>query len=112
MISLNCLRQPFLISRWCVTITSSRYFDYVIGILILVNSLLVGAEIELGLRDIELPWMQPLDTAFIVVYCIEIGMRLIGSGWRQCFADGWFLLDFVLVVVGVITGLAISSLGC
>lgn len=96
---------------WCVTITSSRYFDYVIGILILVNSLLVGAEIELGLRDIELPWMQPLDTAFIVVYCIEIGMRLIGSGWRQCFADGWFLLDFVLVVVGVITGLAISVSG-
>ena len=97
--------------RWCVSITSHRYFDYVIGVIILVNSLLVGAEVELSLQGVVLPWMQPLDTAFIMVYCIEIGMRLVGSGWRACFADGWFLLDFVLVVVGVITTLALEILG-
>ena len=97
--------------RWCVSITSNRYFDYVIGIIILINSLLVGAEVELSLQGIVLPWMQPLDTAFIMVYCIEIGMRLVGSGWRACFADGWFLLDFVLVVVGVITTLALQFPG-
>lgn len=97
--------------RWCLAITSNRFFDYVIGVIILINSLLVGAEVELSLQDIVLPWMQPLDTAFIAVYCVEIAMRLVGSGWRACFADGWFLLDFILVVVGVITTLALQIPG-
>ena len=96
--------------RWCVRITSHRYFDYVIGVLILINSLLVGIEVELSVKKPPqvLEWMQPVDTAFIVVYCIEIFMRLFGNGWRVCFADGWFLLDFVLVVVGVISAFVLE----
>lgn len=95
---------------WCVRITSHRYFDYVIGVLILINSLLVGIEVELSVKKPPqvLEWMQPVDTAFIVVYCIEIFMRLFGNGWRVCFADGWFLLDFVLVVVGVISAFVLE----
>jgi len=30
-------------------------------------------------------------------------MRLVAVGWRQCFSDAWFLLDFTLVVLGVTT---------
>jgi len=93
---------------WCLSIVSHRYYDYVIGLLILINSVLVGVEVQLSLEGITISWMQPLDNAFIAVYCLEIAMRLIAYGWKMCFADTWFLLDFVLVVLGLITTLVLE----
>ena len=64
--------------------------------MILVNSLLVGFEVQMSLDGLDVTWMQPLDTGFIGLYFLELCMRLVGMGWRQCFCDGWFLLDFTL----------------
>ncbi|CAE7027961.1 CACNA1H [Symbiodinium natans] len=87
----------------CLRIVSSRWFDYLIGFVILVNSLLVGFEVQMSLDGLDVTWMQPLDTGFIGLYFLELCMRLVGMGWRQCFCDGWFLLDFTLVVLGIVT---------
>ncbi|CAE7174101.1 Scn1a [Symbiodinium pilosum] len=99
MYQFRWLAQP----RLCLRIVSSRWFDYAIGCVILFNSLLVGIEVQLSLVGQDVDWMQPLDTGFIALYFIELCMRLIGMGWRQCFCDGWFLLDFTLVVLGIVT---------
>ena len=82
--------------RLCLRIVTSRWFDYAIGCVILINSLLVGLEVQWSLSGGNVEWMQPLDTGFIALYFLELCMRLVGIGFRQCFCDGWFLLDFTL----------------
>ncbi|CAE7339004.1 NaCP60E, partial [Symbiodinium sp. KB8] len=80
----------------CLRVVTSRWFDYAIGCVILINSLLVGLEVQWSLSGGDVEWMQPLDTGFIALYFLELCMRLVGIGCRQCFCDGWFLLDFTL----------------
>eukprot|EP00439_Symbiodinium_sp_Y106_P000826 s3768_g1.t1 len=87
----------------CLRIVTSRWFDYAIGCVILINSLLVGLEVQWSLSGGNVEWMQPLDTGFIALYFLELCMRLVGIGFRQCFCDGWFLLDFTLVALGIVT---------
>eukprot|EP00930_Biecheleria_cincta_P037338 TRINITY_DN2560_c0_g1_i1.p1 TRINITY_DN2560_c0_g1~~TRINITY_DN2560_c0_g1_i1.p1 ORF type:complete len:620 (-),score=111.01 TRINITY_DN2560_c0_g1_i1:191-2050(-) len=89
------------------------WFDSVIGIVIAFNAACSGIESEMTLRgdDSVERWVQPIETAFLFVYTIELSTRLVAYGW-SCFNDAWFLFDFVLVLfgmVGMIVELAASG---
>ncbi|CAE7040125.1 Catsper1 [Symbiodinium sp. KB8] len=90
--------------RWrarCQWLLALYPFDYCMGVVLLVNSIFVGIEVQSGLVNQEAPaWATPLDVLFVGLYLIEITIRLVGWGWHYCFTDGWFAFDFVSVVLG------------
>ena len=39
------------------------------------------------------------DYIFTVIFTLEMILLWIGNGFRNYFKNGWFLLDFIIVVV-------------
>ncbi|CAE7606821.1 NaCP60E [Symbiodinium natans] len=73
------------------------------GLIIVANAVTVGYEIQASLTQIDagMYWFW-LDFAFVVVYLIELVMRLLAWG-RKCFKDGWCILDMILVSIGLMS---------
>lgn len=87
------------------------HFDAAIGVVIALNSILLGFEAEANANGYTVEWADTLEIIFIVIYISEIILRLISDG-RDCFFDAWFLFDFFLVLVsafGLITSMVTSS---
>ncbi|CAE7710675.1 Scn11a, partial [Symbiodinium microadriaticum] len=63
------------------------------------NATVIGIESQLGLTDQVLEWAPAAETFFLVVYSVEIIMRLVAFAGRlrQTF-DGWFAFDLLLVL--------------
>jgi len=66
--------------------------------LVLVNAVLIGVRLDYGGDDST--W-NALEHAFLTVFCIEVGLRLVAFG-LLFFTDGWNWIDFVVVMVGVV----------
>jgi len=80
----------------------SEFFEYLTGIIILANIITIGVEAELSLSvDAEVSWATTVEQVFLVLYSLELVMRLAGGG-LQIFWSCWFLLDFFLVCVGMV----------
>ncbi|CAE7475710.1 Scn11a [Symbiodinium natans] len=93
-----------LLRYWCFCLASKKMFDYVMGLVILVNAVCVGLEVQSSLRDTyglrltgqdEIGWMywppvkNLLDFAFVMAYIAEFLVRLLAWGVRKCFTDSW-----------------------
>mmetsp|Transcript_65855 Transcript_65855/g.146298 ORF Transcript_65855/g.146298 Transcript_65855/m.146298 type:complete len:513 (-) Transcript_65855:73-1611(-) len=98
---------------WCRWILNKPQFDWVMGIIIFMNSIAIGIDTEKSIQQGDLlpSWpSEELDVAFIVVYVIEIAMRLTAYG-RVCFKDQWFLFDVFLVGMGIFGNIMTPILG-
>ncbi|CAE7575134.1 CAC [Symbiodinium natans] len=84
----------------CQRLSSWYLFDYCMGLVLLINSICVGVEVQAGLLGSPPTWALPLDILFVTMYICEIAIRLTAWGWRVCFTDGWFVFDYVSVVLG------------
>ena len=84
----------------CLRLSSWYLFDYCMGLVLLINSICVGVEVQAGLLGSPPTWALPLDILFVTMYICEIAIRLTAWGWRVCFTDGWFVFDYVSVVLG------------
>eukprot|EP00931_Biecheleriopsis_adriatica_P019401 TRINITY_DN13229_c1_g1_i1.p1 TRINITY_DN13229_c1_g1~~TRINITY_DN13229_c1_g1_i1.p1 ORF type:complete len:575 (+),score=119.80 TRINITY_DN13229_c1_g1_i1:99-1823(+) len=89
-------------------------FDYVMGLVILTNSVLVGVEAQLSIEygDDEAKKKFPgavLDVCFILIYIIELCLRLAANGLTN-FRDSWFIFDFFLVCLGCLTNMVLPLL--
>ncbi|CAE7452806.1 Scn1a [Symbiodinium natans] len=101
------------IRAWCRILVDEkaligRCFEFTVCAVIVVNSILIGIESELSLSGDTSSWSRPLEITFLIIYTLEVVVRLIAKGWR-CFQDRWFQFDFVLVVVTIL-GQSIASL--
>ncbi|OLP86720.1 Cation channel sperm-associated protein 1 [Symbiodinium microadriaticum] len=90
------------VRAWCKWMLNQPQFDWTMGAVIFLNSLAIGIETENSISNEWVPdWpRQELDYVFIVIYVVEISIRLTAYG-RSCFKDGWFIFDFSLVCMGV-----------
>eukprot|EP00435_Cladocopium_sp_Y103_P065012 s916_g26.t2 len=80
----------------------SVFFEYLTGIIILTNIIMIGIEAEMSLTmNEEMSWATNVEQAFLAVYTLELLLRIAGGG-LQTFWSCWFLLDFFLVCVGMI----------
>eukprot|EP00913_Durusdinium_trenchii_P027389 g25694.t1 len=70
----------------------SKWFEWAASILILLNMVTIGIEAETSLHGHE-DSFENLER--------ELALRFIAGG-RQMFCNGWFILDFVLVFVGLL----------
>lgn len=79
-------------------ITTNRWFEFAITLVIIVNSLLIGVETYRSHTLISL-----VQTLILYVFSIEILLRFIASdSVKAFFTDGWNLFDLSLVLIGYI----------
>jgi voltage-gated sodium channel len=103
-------------------------FDTIIGIIIMINSVLMGVEVRQRLAgNVKLPFTA-LEMTFTVIYIIELSLRLYAYGLTQvkipifatydkfkrphypykvtvpaALTNGWVQLDAFLVMISVVT---------
>lgn len=94
-------------------IVSSRWFEFTAGFVILLNLITIGIEAHLSVKndtafDSDF-WPGGVERIFLTLYCIEALIRVTAGGWST-FRDLWFLLDLVLILVGLLALLVIPIL--
>ncbi|CAK0849513.1 unnamed protein product, partial [Prorocentrum cordatum] len=92
------------VHRCARRVIQSPIFDYCIGAVIVFNCVTIGLEIDRHVKEgaqtsFEL---QVLEHCFLTVYVLELLIRTVGD-WEECLHSMWFRLDFILVVVGVLS---------
>lgn len=76
-------------------------FDYMMGFIIFANTLTIGYEITLSIEDKSSVILQALEHIFLVVYIIELVLRVLGGG-REVFQNKFVVFDMALVTLGVL----------
>merc|ERR1740121_3252010 len=78
------------------------------GIIIFVNAVFVGAEIELDIRDSQKfrRLVRNLEQFFVLTYAVELLIRWfgrqIGRSWKL-FWTPWIIFDAIVLAVGLLT---------
>src|SRR5690606_18903399 len=72
----------------------------IIGV-ILVNAVVLGILTLEGLSPPMRTALQAIDAACLVIFCIELALKLVAYRHRF-FADGWNVFDFFVVAVALI----------
>jgi voltage-gated sodium channel len=97
----------------------SREFEAVIGVVIIVNCVTMGLEVEtlIGRAGFYNPAMVFMDNFFAVVFLIELIMRVLVFGWRS-YVPGlatekcgsvWNLLEAIVVLISCVTAWMIDQ---
>eukprot|EP00929_Paragymnodinium_shiwhaense_P031031 TRINITY_DN17475_c1_g1_i1.p1 TRINITY_DN17475_c1_g1~~TRINITY_DN17475_c1_g1_i1.p1 ORF type:complete len:714 (+),score=85.04 TRINITY_DN17475_c1_g1_i1:94-2235(+) len=77
-------------------------FDLFVGIVIILNTSLVGIEQTYDLQERFPDLMLFIESAFLFIYAAELGCRFRAFGVRVCLKDGWIKLDIVLLLSGLL----------
>lgn len=101
--TLSDIRFPRIAS-----VVKSKYFEMIIGVVIVINCITMGIEAELLLdkaKGAELV-AQVSEHVITTLFCAELGLKLLVFGWRKYLpmpGTIWNFLDALLVVfTGVI----------
>ncbi|CAD7933327.1 unnamed protein product, partial [Amoebophrya sp. A120] len=97
---------------WKYQMVSSRRFDIVIGFVIVVNAICMGVEYQLSDKHLEDSYFmfQVLDLTFLIVFTLELSLRLIVFGIKDIVTTPIYALDCFIVAAGMITELALPLL--
>jgi hypothetical protein len=93
----------------------SSYFEALIQVLIIWSSLtLCWEDATFRENDSLQATMKVFNVLFVTCFTIEATLKIFGFGWYGYFNSGWNVLDFFIVIVGivslVVTGGNIKSL--
>ena len=107
MMSKLCCTEPLEMSlrplrRRVVTLVTSNVFEGIILLMILWSSIMLAFDDHPNRDNHDLhTLMNKFNIVFAVVFTTEAALKMVGLGWKNYFKDGWNLLDFFLVVVGL-----------
>jgi voltage-gated sodium channel len=84
-------------------VIGSAKFDTAIGVIIIVNSVVIGLESSNRLEgQVEhMGFYKILEYLFLVIYSVELALRFYAYGLR-CLRNEWVMFDFFLVMSGLI----------
>lgn len=108
--SLFCITLINPIRRFLIRTVLTKYFDYVILVVIIANCVIITtAEI------MPLPWQDTADLIFLSIYTIESALKIVCMGFcigkYSYLQDPWNVLDFAVVLSGwIVTFLNSSSI--
>ena len=89
-------------------VVSSNLFVYGIMLLIFINLLLLGIEVEMSMtlgQDDVPTWFETLNLMIVIIFVVEIVMKLFAFGCRDFFmgADGhWNVFDLIIIMLSVV----------
>jgi voltage-gated sodium channel len=75
--------------------------SYGIIALIVVNAVILGIETHSGLSSDTLALLHAIDNAFLMVFVVELVLKLIAHGWRF-FRDPWNVFDFIIIGIALV----------
>jgi voltage-gated sodium channel len=79
----------------------SKQVQLTIIILILVNALTIGMETSDAVMRHFGFWLTQIDRYILIIFCIEIGLKLIAYRWRF-FVNPWNIFDFIIIGIALI----------
>jgi hypothetical protein len=93
-------------ARSVVRARGGEPFDGFMGLVIALNALSIGMEIQLTKTSSSLvPALKIAEKLFLSIFVVELTLRAIaaaGPTWKKDLVNGWFIFDAFLVVVGVV----------
>ena len=93
------------IKAYAKRLTESRLFEWIITIIIIVNSILIGVE-----TYTSNPLVAHIQHIILGIFTFEIVARFIASdSIKDFFKSGWNLFDLTLVVIGYIPDALIAN---
>jgi len=98
----RCCCCRFRMPRAVALVVESEYFDYTIGLFILLNAVLIGVQADYGIRNLdsrEPPIFQHLELMFVIGFSVELALRLLTYGFNFFICDAWRWNVFDCVVV-------------
>ncbi len=94
--------MPFL-----VRLVVSPRFDGFMGLMVAINALMMGVEYQMNNQDLRTYYLhfKIMDLFFLVVFTVELSLRLYVWGIRTLTKSPALMLDALIVFVGIITEL-------
>lgn len=89
---------------WCHRLAEDRRFQGAILLVILANAVLVGLETSAGLAATYGPLLASLNRAILLVFVLEMAIRLVASGpqFGRFFRDSWNVFDLAVVALSLL----------
>eukprot|EP00931_Biecheleriopsis_adriatica_P106837 TRINITY_DN81212_c0_g1_i1.p1 TRINITY_DN81212_c0_g1~~TRINITY_DN81212_c0_g1_i1.p1 ORF type:complete len:700 (+),score=121.82 TRINITY_DN81212_c0_g1_i1:46-2100(+) len=98
---LLTMRQRLLPRRSASALVTNPAFDRVSGLLLVLNALFIGAQVECEFLPETPPAIQVIDWVFTVLFFTELALRIWGFGACIFFCDKtdllWNWFDFIIV---------------
>lgn len=89
----------------------SKWFEYITGLVILLNMVTIGVEAELSLHHTDGDtWAAQAERVFLALFTVEILLRVVGLGMKN-LTNVWFYMDFLLVGIGLLARVVIPISG-
>ena len=79
----------------------SRAFQVAIVILILINAVTIGLETSDSLSDNVIHTLHDLDRYILIIFCLEISIKLVAYGWRF-FTNAWNIFDTLIIGIALV----------
>jgi hypothetical protein len=101
------IKRPFFrlrihVSNMALAVITSRTFETISVMVILLNSLSLA--IEDPTSSTQSVFQQNLDLVFLALYTTEMILKVLGMGFvlneKSYLRDGWNMIDFIVVVAG------------
>ena len=83
-------------------VESARVEHFIVAVII-VNAIVLGLETSKEIMATHGPLLIAIDKACLVVFCLEIGVRLLAYRWAF-WRSGWNIFDFAVVAVALVPG--------
>ena len=87
----------------------SRWFQFGILAVICVNAAVLGLQTSPAIDNACDGWLERIDMWCIVVFTVEIALKLAAYRWRF-WCNAWNLFDFFVVAVSLVPDMGIFSL--
>lgn len=80
-------------------LVSSKHFEKLTFLIILINSILIGYEIENG----STPTISTVQSGILMFFVLELVLRFIGrNSNREYLSDGWTYFDIIIVGISFV----------
>eukprot|EP00419_Tripos_fusus_P054713 CAMPEP_0172809132 /NCGR_PEP_ID=MMETSP1075-20121228/8068_1 /TAXON_ID=2916 /ORGANISM="Ceratium fusus, Strain PA161109" /LENGTH=600 /DNA_ID=CAMNT_0013648333 /DNA_START=23 /DNA_END=1825 /DNA_ORIENTATION=+ len=102
---------------WLRRVTTSRYYEWFSGSLILINAIFIGVQTEVMAvhnnsrvesgqppHTAESAWVVVFEVFFCLAFSLELGLRWVSDGWIEFFRNSdlwWNIMDVVIVFFSV-----------
>jgi hypothetical protein len=105
--------EPSRCKKASYRLIASPKFDFGMGFVIILNSLTIGLETSITRRGGEIPtYLHILEYTFVILYCVELAMRVYVLGKERAFSNSWVKFDAVMVAAGILNFLiTVTSFG-
>jgi voltage-gated sodium channel len=104
--SLERLRATSGVAPWRLRLAefveSARVEHFIVAV-ILINAVVLGFETSKSAMASCSSLLVAIDKACLVVFCLEIGARLLAYRWAF-WRSGWNIFDFAVVAVALVPG--------